>query len=267
MPTRVCLVGGCGPPAAYSVGVTARLRTRFPRIGIAAIPLSLSALALTPAAALARSHHATRAHAGAPNSLATRAYVKANYGLVQAARANLASSKAAITSLGSAVAGECPRVAAEAPQNHDAEQLSNEVVGALEVVAYQPDRESMLTFAHAIRGLRWSNRKLTRAVAAYATKLEGFSTLAVPNICADVEAWAASGYRTLSASTVAFDKSFYAYDLEVEEVSLRLLRPYESATEASLVRETKRLEEPLAEFEAEAVSDYSEILDSLKLPQ
>ena len=253
-----CLVGGSGTPAAYSVGVP----TRLP-----AILTALAALALTPAVALANSHHPARAHRASPNSLATRAYVKANYALAQAARANLASSKVAITSLGSTVAGECPRVAAEAPQNHDAEQLSNEVVGALEVAAYQPDRESMLTFAHAIRGLRWSNRKLTRAVEAYATKLEGFPTLVAPDICADVEAWVASGYRTLPASTVAFDKGFYAYDLEAEEVSLRLLRPYESATEASLVRQTQRLEEPLAEFEAEAVSDYSEILDSLKLPQ
>ncbi len=104
-------------------------------------------------------------------------------------------------------------------------------------------------------------------VAAYATKLEGFATLAAPNICEDVKAWAATGYRILPASTVAFDKGFYAYGIEAEEVSLRLLRPYESATEASLLRQTKRLEEPLAEFEAEAVSDYTEILDSLKLPQ
>jgi hypothetical protein len=234
---------------------------------LAATPLVLAALVLAPAVALAHSHHTARAHGGSPNAAATRAYVKANYALAQAARANLASSKAAITSLGSTVAGECPRVAAEAPQDHNAEQLSNEVVGALEVVAYQPDRESMLAFARAVRGLRWSNRKLTHAVHAYATKLEGFPTLAVPPICADVEAWAATGYRTLSASTVAFDKGFYAYDLEAEEVSLRLLRPYESATEASLVRQTQRLEEPLAEFEAEAVSDYTEILDSLKLPQ
>jgi hypothetical protein len=125
----------------------------------------------------------------------------------------------------------------------------------------------MVAFAHTIRGLHWSNHKLTRMVDAYATKLEGFATLAAPGICADVKAWAATGYATLPASTVAFDKGFYAYDIEAEEVSLRLLRPYESATEASLLRRTESLEAPLAEFEAEAVSDYSEILDSLKLSQ
>jgi hypothetical protein len=215
---------------------------------LAALPLALAALALMPAAALARSHKAAT-HRGSPSSLATRTYIKANYTLVSAARANLAPAKAAITNLGATVAGECP------------------VVGALEVAAYQPDRESMLAFAHAIHVLRWSNRKLTRAVDGYATKLEGFTTLAPPNICADVKAWVASDYATLPASTIAFDKGFYTFDIEAEEVPLRLLRPYESATEASLLHRTQRLEAPLAEFEADAVSDYSEILNSLKLPQ
>jgi hypothetical protein len=233
---------------------------------LSAIPLALAALALTPAAAFAHSHKVAAKHSS-PNSLATRAYVKANNALVGFARANLPAAKVAISSLGTTVSGECPLAAADAPQDHEAEQLNNEVVGALEVAAYQPDKESMVAFAHTIRGLHWSNHKLTHMVDAYATKLEGFSTLAAPNICADVKAWASSGYATLPASTVSFDKGFYAYDIEAEEVSLRLLRPYESATEASLVRRTEQLEAPLAEFEAEAVSDYSEILDSLKLPQ
>jgi len=233
------------------------------------LPATLSviaALALAPAVASAHSHKAAAKHSS-PSSLATRAYVKANYALVGVARANLPTAKAAIASLGTTVSGECPLVAAEAPQDHQAEQLNNEVVGTLEVVAYQPDRESMVAFAHTVRALHWSNSKLTHMVHTYGAKLEGFLTLAAPNICADVKSWAASGYSTLPASTVAFDKGFYAYDIEAEEVSLRLLRPYESATEASLVRRTKQLEAPLAEFEAEAVSDYSEILDSLKLPQ
>ena len=216
-----------------------------------------AAPALAPAASLAR----------ARNAAATRAYIKANYALVLVARANLPTGTAAIKSLASQVAGECPLAALDAPQDHDAEQLSNEVVGALEVAAYAPDKTSMLAFAHTVKRLRWSNAKLTRMVRAYAAKLEGFPTLAPPNICADVKTWAASGYHTLPASTVAFDKGFYAFSIEAEEVSLRLLRPYESATEASLLHRTKQLEAPLAEAEAEAVYDYSQILNSLKLPQ
>lgn len=238
------------------------MTTRLP-----AILLALVALALMPATALARSRNAAGKHAGSPNAAATRAYIKANYTLVRLARANLAAGVVAIKTLATTVAGECPLAAADSPQNHDAEQLSNEVVGALEVAAYQPDKESMLAFAHTVRALHWSNRKLTRAVHTYATKLEGFPTLAPPDICADVGAWVASGYSTLPASTVSFDAGFYAFDIEAEEVPLRLLHPYESATEASLLHRTKQLEAPLAEAEAEAVNDYSEILDALKLPQ
>jgi hypothetical protein len=234
--------------AAYSVGVPIRLP---------AILTALAALALMPAGALA----------GSPNTASTRAYIKANYALVRGARANLAAGKAAIKSLANQVAGECPLAAVDSPQNHDAEQLSNEVVGALEVAAYGPDKASMQAFAHAVRPLRWSNRKLTRMVDAYATKLERFPTLAPPDICADVKAWAASGYSTLPATTVSFDERYYALDIEAEEVSLRLLRPYESATEASLLHRTELLEAPLAEAEADAVYDYSKILDSLELSE
>ncbi len=86
-------------------------------------------------------------------------------------------------------------MAAEAPQNHDSEQLTNEVVGALTIAAYQPDTDSMGAFARAVRGLHWSNRMLTHTVRTYATKLQGFATLAPPDICADVKAWAAGGFR------------------------------------------------------------------------
>jgi hypothetical protein len=227
---------------------------------------AIAALLLVPTACAAKPH-AKHRRPVTPNVVATTTYIDANHTLVQAARANLPASQAAIHGLGERVSGECPLVAAQAPQNHDAEQLSDEVVGALEVVGSEADHASMLAFAHAIRGLHWSNRKLTRMVHAYAIKLEGFPTLALPNICGDVGAWASSGFRTLPAGTVAFDKGVETFSLEAEEVKLRLLRPYESATEASLLRRTKQLEEPLAEFEAEAVSDYTKILDSLKLPQ
>ncbi|MGA2166108.1 MAG: hypothetical protein ABSH36_16815, partial [Solirubrobacteraceae bacterium] len=95
------------------------------------LPATLSviaALALAPAVASAHSHKAAAKHSS-PSSLATRAYVKANYALVGVARANLPTAKAAIASLGTTVSGECPLVAAEAPQDHQAEQLNNEVVG------------------------------------------------------------------------------------------------------------------------------------------
>ncbi|MFI5004645.1 MAG: hypothetical protein ACHQE6_06490 [Solirubrobacterales bacterium] len=213
------------------------------------------ALAAAPSAALAKPGDAA----------ATRTYIRANYNLVRAARSNLAVEVGALKSLVRQITGECPLVAAESPQNHDSEQLSNEVVGAMTVVIYRPDAAAIHTFARTVAGLHWSNRTLTRIVRKYATQLQGLAALATPDVCGDVRAWVASGYQTLAPSTVQFNTSYYADDIEAEEVPLRLLAPYESAAESSLVRRTKRLEAPLAEVEAHGVYYYTNILDTLKL--
>jgi hypothetical protein len=232
--------------SAYPVGVIARL---------ASIPLAALALALAPSAALAKPGDAA----------ATRAYIRANYALIRTARANLAAGNTALKSLVSQITGECPLAAAESPENHDSEQLSNEVVGAMTIAAYSPDTAAMETFAREVESLRWSNRVLTRLVRKYATQLEELAELASPGVCGDVRTWVAAGYQTLPPSTVQFDQSYYRSDIEAEEVPLKLLAPYESAGEASLVHRTKRLEAPLAQAEANAVGDYTKILDTLGL--
>jgi hypothetical protein len=201
------------------------------------VPLlcAVTACSAVVAAVCAAAPPAALAKAG--DAAATRAYVRANYALVRVARANLRAGEAGLKGLVRQITGECPLAAA------------------------------MVAFAHAVGGLHWSNRRLTRIVRTYATQLEGLARLALPNVCADVKAWAASGYRTLPASTVQFDRVYNADDIEAEEVPLRLLTPFESARDASLVRRTKRLEAPLAEAEAHAVADYTRILDALKLNQ
>ncbi len=203
--------------------------------------------------------------AGSGNAAATRTYIDANYTLIRAARSNLATGTAGLKSLANRLARECPLAATGSPENHDSEQLSNEVAGALTIVAYHPDAAAIGAFVHAVRGLRWSNHVLTRTVRTYATQLRGLAGLALPDVCGDVRAWAAGGFQALPASTVQFDQSYYAVDVEAEEVPLRLFSPFESAGETSLVRRTRQLEAPLAEAEAHAVSDYTEILDALKL--
>ncbi len=219
------------------------------------ILLAVIVLAAVPSAALARSG----------NTAATRVYIQANYALVRAARSNLATGTAALKSLVRQITGECPLAAAGSPENHASEQLSNEVAGALTIIGYHPDAAAIGAFARAVGGLHWSNRVLTRTVRTYATQLRGLATLALPDVCSDVRAWATGGFQALPASTVQFDQRYYAVDIEAEEVPLRLLNPYESAGEASLVRRTKHLEAPLAEAEANAVADYTQILDGLKL--
>lgn len=225
----------------------------------ASVLLAGLALAVAPPAALAKSGDAA----------ATRTLVRAGYALVRAASPDVHVGLADVKSFASQIATQCPRAAAESPQDYDSEQLSNELVGAMTIVGYRTAATSIATFFNAVKGLHWSNGRLTRAVRTYATKLEGLSSLATPNLCGDLQGWASSGYETLPASTIQFDKSYSAVDLEAEEAPLilRLLAPYESAGEASKIHRLERFEARLAEAEATAVAYYVRLMNSLNLNQ
>jgi hypothetical protein len=217
------------------------------------------AVAIAPPAASARSGDAT----------ATQALARAAKTLLNAARPDIPKGLAAVKSYASEVAAQCPKVAAESPQNHGAEQLDNEVAGAMTVVGYRTASGPIGTFYSAVKGLRWSNGRLTRAVRVYATKLKQLVGLTVPSLCGDVKEWVASGYKTLAASTVQFDKSYSAVDPEAEEgpLILRLARPYATAADIPLFHKIENFESELAEAEARAVFDYKLIMNTLELNQ
>jgi hypothetical protein len=223
------------------------------------VPLLLTLLAsgLVPQAALAKPS----------NVSATRTYIEANYKLVRAARGNLPSGEAAIKRLVRQTFGQCARAAVGSPENHNSEQLSDEVVGALSISIFRYDVSPIETFARTVKDLSWSNGKLTRMVRTYVKRLRGLSKLALPDICGDVKAWAANGYGALPASTTSFIRRYDAVNVEAEEVSLHLFRPYESSAQIALLRRTKQLEAPLAQVEVNAVANYTEILDALELQQ
>jgi hypothetical protein len=221
---------------------------------VLALLTGLAFATVTPAAFASSSDVAT-----------TRTYIRAGYAALRVAKADLPATGSALTGLEHQLIGQCPKIAVGSPQDHDSEQLSNELVGAMTATAYHTDAGVIATFARTVRGLHWSNPTLTREVKSSATKLRGLSTLAVPDVCSDIQAWVASGYQTLPASTVQFDQRYAAVDPEAEEVSLRLLRPYEDAAVAAQVRGIERFEAALAEFEAHAVGDYTRIMDALEL--
>lgn len=231
-------------------------RCLLPAILLGLLLIALTALAL-PAPA--------RAAASARDRAATRIYIDANYRLVLAARAHLAASEAAIHSLVRHTVAECPLAGEGSHVDSAASEVSEEVVGTIVTTAYRPDVDSIDTFVHAVAGLHWSDRRLTRIVRAYLVKLRNLAALAPANICADVKAWGADGFEGLPEGTVRFDKLYLAADIEAEEVPLRLLAPYENAHEAALLRRTKRLEAPLANAEAEAVQNWLEIMRGLGL--
>lgn len=199
------------------------------------------------------------------DAAATRAYIQADYTLVHAAKVNLKASEAALQKLRRRIAAECPKAAAGSPQDRNSEQLSNELVGAMTVAAIQPDVRAVATFTRMVRSLRWSNATLTRKVRSYAAKLHTLSTLAAPDVCADVKAWAASGYRALPPSTVRFNSRYYKVEVAVGEVPARLLAPSEQPDERPVLAHAERIEGQLSEVEANAVYTWGHIMESLTL--
>jgi hypothetical protein len=213
------------------------------------------ALLAAPASSLATSSDAA----------ATQKYIQANYALVQAGSSKLGAARAALRSTQRGIEGECPRAAAESPQNADSTQLSNEVIGAMVTNAYHTDVPAGNRFIRATQGLRWSSRSLTTAVQSYVHSIKVLNALAPPNVCADVRAWVASGYQTLPTTTVRFDQQFMP-----NWVAIGLLpgglSAFEQSSQRGIVRRSNALEEQLTEFEAgDGVETWGNIMNALVL--
>jgi hypothetical protein len=257
---------------------------------VAAVLATMIALAIAPAGALAATGHAAgektvagkgataaKRHAAAKKHLATpkaaskvdiaatRDYIAADYALVHTARVNLKTGEAALESLRQTLSAECPKAAAASPENEAAEHLSNEVVGAMGVVFIRSDVPAVTAFAEAVTELHWSDGKLTRKVGVYADKLKALAALQEPDVCGDVRAWAASGYKTLQPTTMLFDHEYSANDVGIGEVPARLLAPYENARERGQLALTKQSESELVDAEARAAEPWSKILGALDL--
>ncbi|HXD54029.1 MAG TPA: hypothetical protein VN618_04685 [Solirubrobacteraceae bacterium] len=217
-----------------------------------AVGLALLALTLTPASA------------SASDSSATEAYLRANYALVKVGHAHLGASIAGYKGILTMVKRSCPRAAAGSPQDPESTELSNEVIGTMVLTAGKPDRPAIKTYLNAVAGLRWSSSKVTRAVSRYAASLRKLYDLSVPDLCGDVKAWAAGGFKSTPASTVSFVKVFYP-----NWVALGLIPPgisrFESSGARSLARAAERFEYQITNVEAQAVETWGDIMDELLL--
>lgn len=208
----------------------------------------------------------TTALAGQGDVAATREYIQANYRLVQAAVSKIAPIEATLRDVRSKIGRECPMAAAGSPQDPDSEQLSNEVIGAMVTAAvHLVEVPASLKFVRLAGQLTWSDGAITRAVHAYVSKAKALVVLAQPKLCSDIESWAASGFRTLPASTVSFAPRFMSIWIAPGELPAALAR-YETAEERPLLRRTHQLEQKFAEMEARAgVETWAEIMNTLVL--
>lgn len=195
------------------------------------------ALGATPTSALATPQ----------NVLATQAYVQADYALQLAEKASLPASRSAADGLISQVNSQCPNIMAGAPRNNETADVGGEILGSVLVALSRPEDRANIKFAQKVESLQWSNGKLEHTVRSYATELKAQARLSMPNLCAALKAWAASGYATLPASSVRFVGQVDAIltGPGPGNVPLKLFAPYERPDEKTVIHQTKLLEAEL----------------------
>jgi hypothetical protein len=230
---------------------------RRPRLRAAVLALAIAAVAgFATAPALAA--------ADPSDAASTQTYLQGNYTVVRYFTSHIPAVKAEISSVLTGVRRECPLAAAESPENVDSEQLSNEVIGAMVTTVTQHNLPYISRAIRAAEPLRWSNSALTRTVQAYVAQAKALTKLAVPHLCADVQAWVASDFQTLPASTVSFAPRFLAAWVAPGFLPSSLAA-YETPAERTLAHRTAQLEQQWAEFEAGEVETWAAIMNELVL--
>jgi hypothetical protein len=198
------------------------------------------------------------------NAASTQAYLRANYALVQHFAARIPSAEMELNGVLAGVRAECPAAAAGSPEDVDSEQLSNEVIGTMVTSVVQHNLAPILAAIRAVAPLRWSSAALTNSIRAESAKGKVLSTLAIPDLCAEVKAWTASGFQTLPSSTVSFDAQFMPAWVAPGFLPAGL-SAYESPEERGLARRTAQLERRWTDFEAREVETWGTIMDTLEL--
>jgi len=202
----------------------------------------------------------TGAQATPADTAATHAYLQARYDYFLAALRAAPAARAGFMAASERLGRECPGVLAHAPRNELVSESSDSPVpprvkgereraerqlvtidgeisftlAAPEASAYRPAVEAFLA---ATAPLSWSDAKITQLVQTNAATLrEPFATSA-PDACADMKAWAASGYSSLTPASRAFREAQTAIAERVaSEASLSaVLKPYEGPAERALI--------------------------------
>jgi hypothetical protein len=221
-----------------------------------AIPLAALTVGLTPAGA-----------AAAPRDVAsTHAYLVAGYAALHATVTTWSSVEANIHKLDLKFAAECPNVGAGSPQNEESQHMSYEVAGALWATGYHTDAKLVQRFVQAVKPLRWSNGAITRSARRFTRGLHEMAVLPVPDLCGDVRTWGATGFTTIPASTLAYDRHVEA--IEVKEIPPRLLAPYVQPADRGLAARDVRLNTQFEELEiVKGFNDWDTLLETLGLNQ
>ncbi len=204
--------------------------------------------------------------ASARDVAAARTVLTAGYAALSETIRTWPRVTASLNRLNSQFAHECPRVGTGSPQNEPAQQIAYEVAGALWATAYRTDAAIVHRFVHRVHGVSSSDAKLNREFHRFVKGLNEMVALKVPPLCADVRAWAATGYQSVPASTAQFDAHVEAIDVEIP--SPKLAGPYLVPSDRGLVPKLERLIHRFDELEfVVGQNDWNVLLETLALNQ
>jgi len=208
----------------------------------AVAPLALAGwLASSLPSAAARTHPR--------DARATWTYLQTEVALFGALIANSHREQQAGEELVGRLAAECPGVAGSADSRvldggTAVERLREETFDAVVVAYLSPDLSLARLAARALSRLSWRRHRLTVLVHHQARAEAATGALRLPDLCGDLETWAAGGYKSVPASTTRFLKRYEATEggPGLERI-WHMLRPYEGPRARALRRHVQRLRE------------------------
>jgi hypothetical protein len=254
-----------------------RRGSTVPALAIAAVAALLAfAGASSPASA-----HVSRKNVARENAAATHAYLTASVSFEETELANLPQQIAAKEAVATGISGECAGVLTDAPpheevlgfgfvgpasktrpnaraegerrrQSRQLGDLKTELSFALDDSRTQADHEADEAFIGGLTPLKWSNARITILFHVIAEEAQEELDSPVPAVCADMKAWVASGYKTLSPASKEVGSRLEAGLKRVFELIALLARtpvktlthilaPYENAADRALARRSEAL--------------------------
>ncbi len=178
---------------------------------------------------------------------ATHTYLTASYTVLHTAVSTWSTIEASIHQLDSRLRSECPDAGTGSPENQENEKLTYEAAGALWATGYHTDAASVRVYIHTLNRLRWSNPAITRDAHRLATGLQEMLTLQVPDICADIHAWHATGFGPMPSDVEPYDQHVEA--INIHEIPRHLLDPYVQPSERGLRERTEHVATRFEELE------------------
>ena len=227
------------------------------------------------------------------DTAATYAFLQARYQLNEAILHNAPASRSAASTLIARLGQECRGVLAGAPSEGvdplsersatptprargerqrselQLQTIQEELSLSLSAAIYGPDRAATEAYAAQVAPLSWSDPRIAPLVSRGVRDLEEHLSPTIADACADMKAWAQSGYHALSAASHEFEVAQKARTETTKAIASvdSLLKPYEGPTERRLIRRTQTLAKRLSTTIAGDFLGFSHLQRVLGVPE